>query len=370
MEHTRYAAAARPATASSARRMLALAAAILITGCATQAPVRTVPSMPGAPPPVATAPAPVVDPAQLDALRSLVALQDRLYRVGAPLLVNNTELCKGNARNLLGFTAKNKYSYSSEFIDAASVGLGLNDRLEVMNVLPGSGAAKSGVLRGDIIAAAEDKPLPDGQNAERQAATMLAPLVTGKASVKLTLVRGGANLGVNVPLTHACAFGIELGHADHVNAYADGYRVMLTRGMINFTRNDEELAYVLAKEMAHNALAHAQRQRMNATIGGIIDNLVRIRPDLGTLSGAAGIKPMPANLDAAADTLALYMTARAGYSVDRASAFWQRLAAQYPASVPNGYNAIHTPIDKRLPVIDKTVATIKSKQAKGQPLLP
>jgi predicted Zn-dependent protease len=194
--------------------------------------------------------------------------------------------------------------------------------------------------------------------------------VTGKASIRLTLVRNGGSVGVNVPLTHACAFGIELGHADFVNAYADGYRVMLTRGMLNFALGDEELAYVLAKEMAHNALAHAQRQRMNATVGGIIDNLVRIRPDLGTLSGSAGIKAMPPELDAAADTLALYMVARAGYAVDRAPAFWQRLASQYPATVPNGYNAIHAPIDKRLPVIQKTVAAIKSKQSRGQPLVP
>lgn len=349
-----------------ARRLLALASAMLVVGCATQAPVKTAPR-PVAPPVPAQ---PAVSNAELEALRALVALQDRLYRVGAPLLVNNTELCKGNARNLLGFTAKNKYSYSSEYINAATAGLGLNDRLQVMNVLGGSGAAKAGVRRGDVLMAAEGRPIPQGENAERQAAATLAPLVTGKASVKLSLVRAGANLDVTVPLTHACAFGIELGHADHVNAYADGYRVLVTRGMVNFTRSDEELAYVLAKQMAHNALAHAQRQRMNATVGGIIDNLVRIGPDMGTLSGSGGVKPMPANLDAAADTLALYMAARAGYAVDRAPAFWQRLAGQYPASVPNSYNAIHSPIDTRLPVIEKTVAAIKSKQAKGQALVP
>ena len=110
MDQTRFAAMARLVPGISACRMLALSAAVLIAGCATQAPVRTVP---GARPVAAVPAPPVVDPAQLEALRSLAAMQDRLYRIGAPLLVNNTDLCKGNARNLLGFTAKNKYSYSS-----------------------------------------------------------------------------------------------------------------------------------------------------------------------------------------------------------------------------------------------------------------
>ncbi|MGZ3254903.1 MAG: peptidase M48, partial [Burkholderiaceae bacterium] len=52
--------------------------------------------------------------AEQGALQSLVTQQDRLDRVAAPLLVNNPEICKDNARNLLGFTAKNKYSYSEE----------------------------------------------------------------------------------------------------------------------------------------------------------------------------------------------------------------------------------------------------------------
>jgi hypothetical protein len=346
-------------------RLTILSTALLLAACAAQAPVVT--KMPE-PKPVVVAPP--VDPALVKELNAVVAMQDRLYRVGAPLLVNNIDLCKGNARNLLGFTAKNKYSYSSEFVDAAHQALGLNDRLQIMDVFDGGGAAKAGLRRGDILIAAEDKPMPQGPDAESKAASMLVPLVVGKPQIKLSITRANANIAVNVPLTHACAFGIQLGRADFVNAYADGHRVLITRGMLNFVHGDEELAYVLAKEMAHNALAHAQKQRMNATVGGVIDNLARMHPDLSTMSGTSGVKPMPQDLDNAADALALYMVARAGYDITGAPAFWQRLAGQYPASIANAYNAIHAPIAARLPMIDKTIAEIKRKQASGKPLLP
>lgn len=331
----------------------------------TQSPVEQAPETPA----IAAPAAPAMTPEQ-EALRSLVAQQDRLYRVAAPLLVSNTELCKGNARNLLGFTAKNKFSYSSGYTNAAQQALGLDDRLQVMGVLSGSGASRAGLRRGDILAAVEDKPLPQGERAEREAAAMLGPLMAGRSSVKLGVVRGTERLTLNVPLTFACAFSIELGNTDHVNAYGDGRRILVTRGMLGAVRSDEELAYVIAKEMAHNALGHAISQRMVATVGGIIDNLTRLQPDLSTMAGMAGVKPMPQDLDTMADRLALYMLARANYGIDNAVPFWRRMASQYPPAVLNAYTALHPATDARVAAMERTVADITTRRRTQKPILP
>ncbi|MGE5649862.1 MAG: M48 family metallopeptidase, partial [Bacillota bacterium] len=202
------------------------------------------------------------------------------------------------------------------------------------------------------------------------AAAILAPLVTGRTKVKMTVLRNGSSQTLTVPLTYACAYGIELGNTDNVTAYADGHRALITRGMLNYAASDEELAYVLAKELAHNALSHASRQRMNSTIGGIIDNLVRMHPDMSTMAGLAGVRPMPEDLDAMADKLSLYMLARAGYNIDRVAPFWQRLASQYPASVLNSYTAMHPSTAKRIAAMEKALKDIKTKQAAKRPLLP
>ena len=358
-----------------AQRWLALPLTLLVTACATTvAPPATAPAAP------ATSRAPVSAPAaqstspaaaqERDDLRALTALQERLYRVSAPLLVNNTELCRGNARNLLGFTAKNKYSYSPDLVSAAQKSLGLDDRLQVAGVLAGSGAARAGVRQGDLLVAIEDKPMPQGENAERQAGNLLAPLVTGRSSVKMTVLRDGSNLTMMVPLTYACAFGVELGNIDNVVAYSDGRRILVTRGMRKVAASDNELAAVLAKEMAHSALSHASRLRISAAAGGVIDKLLRANPDMSSLSGLAGIKPMPQELDAMADKLSLYLLARAGYSVDEAIRFWERIANQYPATVPTSYTALHPATQYRIEAMQKTVADIKRKQAMRKPLLP
>lgn len=343
-------------------RAVLLPAALALGACATQSPPASQPE-----PEIR---APQVSVAEETTLRTLISHQDRLYRVAAPLLVNNPDLCKGNARDLLGFTAKNKYSYSSDLLPAAQALFGMDDRLQIMGVLAGSGAARAGIRRGDKLIDAEGRPLPEGPNAEREAAAILGPLIAARPSIKLTVLRNNANTVVTVPLTRACAYSIELGNVDTVNAYDDGRRVLITRGMMNFVRSDEELAYVLAKEMAHNSLGHAGKQNMSATIGSIIDNLTRVRPDVTTLAGTSGVRPMPQELDAAADTLSLYMLARAGYSIDRARAFWERLANQYPVTVLNSYTAIHPSTAFRLSVMEKIVADVKAKQAGKKPLSP
>lgn len=321
-------------------------------------------------PPDTQTTSPTVSATEQRTLQSVVNMQDRLYRVAAPLLLNNLDLCRSNARNLLGLTAKTKYSYSSDFVMAAEQTLGLDDRLQTMGVLPGSGAARAGVQKGDILLAAEDRPLPQGENAEREASMILAPLVADRDSIKLTLMRNNSPFAVQVPLTQACAFGIELGNSDNVNAYADGYRILVTRGMLEAVRSDEELAYVMAKEMAHNVLAHAARLKIGATMGGIIDNLARMYPDMSTMNGMAGIRPFPRDTDAMADKLSLYMLARAGYGIDRVVPFWRRMAGLYPATILNGYTALHPATAYRVAAMEKTVSDIKAKRAANQPLLP
>lgn len=305
-----------------------------------------------------------------DALNRIVNLQDRLYRVAAPLLINNADLCRSQARNLLGFTAKNKYSYPGEYTQAAQDVLGYGDRLQVSGVLAGSGAARAGLRKGDGLIAAEDKPLPTGPNAETLASGVFAPLVTGRAAINLSIERHGATQTVKVPVTRACAFRVELGNSDNVNSYADGQRVLVTRGMINFAQNDESIAYVLAKGMAHNILGHAALQRNTGTLGGIIDALSNTHPDLSMLIGSGGIKPMPQELDAAADSLALYLLARAGYGIDNAPRFWLRLATQYPASVLNGYTANHPSTAFRIAAINRTTTDVRALQKAKKPLVP
>ncbi len=348
---------------------LLVAGAALLAGCST--PGGTVSG------PFNMTPAPDEAPAYTarqkaaqENLVKMVALQDRLSKVSAPLLINNADLCKNYARNLLGFTAQNKYSYPGEYADAAQAALGYGEQMQVSGVLPGSGAARAGLRKGDGLLAADGKSLPAGPNAEGPFGAIVGPLASKSASINMTIAREGQPQGLKIPVTRACAFRVALGNADNINAYSDGARIMLTRGMIHAAQNDEGIAFVIAREMAHNILDHARNQRNSGTAGSIIDSLGAVQPDASMLTGAAGIRAMPQELDAQADTLAIYLLARAGYNIDNAARFWQQLAAQAPASTANGYTALHPGMNARIAAINRAVIEVRAKQAARKPLLP
>lgn len=201
--------------------------ALLITGCSTP-PVMQQGPVPSAP--VVNGPEPqaeVLTPRmaqEAEQLNRMASLQDRLYRVAAPLLIANADLCKGQARNLLGFTAKNRYSYPGDYNEAAHVAFGMGEHLQVTGVLAGSGAAQAGLKRGDRLLTAGTKKLPTGPNASTTAGGVFGPLLAANSQLALGIERDGDKRSLTVPVTRACGFGIELGNADNINAYNDGSR--------------------------------------------------------------------------------------------------------------------------------------------------
>ena len=246
----------------------------------------------------------------------------------------------------------------------------MDERLQVTSVLAGSGAAKAGLRLGDDLVAAGGKPLPTGPGATANSGRLRFPDRCRADPAPHHRTRRPPR-DLSIPVTRACSFPVELGNADNVNAYADGARIMVTRGMIAVTSSDDELAYVLARTMAHNMLEHPKAQRNSATLDSVIESLLlRANPDLSMLSGSAGIKAMPANLDAAADRLAVFLLARADYDIDGVAAFWKRFTAATRRSVANGHTANHPAIAARLTAIELAVEDVKAKQEAKKPLVP
>lgn len=303
-------------------------------------------------------------------LSALLASQDRVYRVAAPLITKNAPLCKAASRPILGFTAKNKYSYPPELTRAAESTLKLDEGLQVMQVLDGSGAMRAGIRRGDLLQSLQDQPLPRGAQAENEAARLIGPLLKNATEIRVGIERQGKPLTLPVPLTQACAFAIEVGHAPHVNAYDDGRRIMVTQGMLDFLASDDELAAILAREIAHNVQRHAATMKISATMSGIIDALLPLSPDLKPFAGSAGLRAMDDKLDLEADRIALYLLARASYAPDAAQRALQKLAQAYPVSVTNGYTALHPWTEERAASMRTTLTEIRQKQAAKKILVP
>lgn len=102
---------------------------------------------------------------------------------------------------------------------------------------------------------------------------------------------------------HGCASRVALLASPKINAWADGERVVVTTGIVEQARADDELAIVIAHEMAHNILHHAH-------------------PGASAMpSGSASIR---AN-EEEADRFAVRLANAAGYDLAQAAPFLARL---------------------------------------------
>lgn len=149
----------------------------------------------------------------------------------------------------------------------------------VIVVVPGGPAAQAGLRPGDVLLAIDGSGIPpetalaapfDAARAHTRADTVRDLLARTKSTpFAISLLRNGAPTTVTVTPRLACPSYVHLARSDQRNAYADGRHVFTTTGLLSTTRNDDELAFIIAHEMAHNILHHAVVMRGSAVKHGI-----------------------------------------------------------------------------------------------------
>ncbi len=135
-----------------------------------------------------------------------------------------------------------------------------------------------------------------------------------------------------------CRFQVALSGARQANAYASGRdRITFTSALLRLVENDEELAAIMAHEMAHHILGHigesGWRLQLGALaghlLGGIAADLLGV--DLGFRRIGAEAGAYAANIsfskaqEREADYLGAWIAARAGYDLDKAAGIWAKL---------------------------------------------
>ncbi len=139
----------------------------------------------------------------------------------------------------------------------------------ILAVARSSPAEHAGIRRDDILLTIDEiaAPAPDGigQPFDQQTARAISDRIDDQldaaaarnAPVRLQVLRGDRRLSVTVQPIWACPSRIHLARSNQQNAFADGEHVVLTTGLLNALHMDDELAFVLGHEMAHNILHHA-----------------------------------------------------------------------------------------------------------------
>lgn len=174
-----------------------------------------------------------------------------------------------------------------------------------------------------------------------------------------------------------CYYYFENTRSKEINAYADGETIFVTLGMQHFVKDDNELAMIMAHELAHNLLGHVDAAKHNAIAGGVVGLLldgiaasqgIDMNGELTRTGMQAGVLSYSSAFEAEADYVGLYIAVRAGYRISRAPDLWRRLSLEDPEGIYQ--SASHPSNAERFVVMGKIVNEIKQKQRSRTALLP
>ncbi len=266
----------------------------------------------------------------------------RLLGVSYAIRTAGTDLCGDDVAPILGIAVwRSNPLFGRAFFEALERSYGIwAGSVAVVAVQPGSPADLAGIRIGDQISSVAGGAIHSDVDVFERAAAFRG------GAIPIALLRGGQEVRVSVEPLVACrpeAF-LEIGDLMLTDrAFGDHFYV--TSGFVRFAKTDDELALVVAHELAHR------------------------------LSGMR-VVPGP-QVEIRADRLGLYLAARAGYDISVAPAFWDRVAVEQPWSLSDdvehyGWTRVppHGYMPSRAAAIPKIVAEIGRKIAAGEPLRP
>ncbi len=220
----------------------------------------------------------------------------RLDRLTAPLLAASADLCPRQASDN-GIRWHKISDYPEALQDAARTHWALTETLSVFFVTPQSSAALAGVKPGDML------------------------------SKKQIAALGDDNI--------VCGYPVLIRYSGEINAYATGDEIIVTAAMMRAIKDDMYLRLVIAHELSHNILGHADEDEFSQ------------------------------ELENEADRMGLFLLARAGFDFEKA-------VRNRAATRKKLIRSREVPIEEKERIVrfEKTVEEIKALQKAGKPLTP
>ena len=315
-----------------------------------------------------TTSAPTVNTAAYDATIAEAATKhmrqfERLQNVWFRLTSANSGRCE-KTRLMSGFWYAYLPTASQPYRSAWAARYGASDYVTVTHVVPGSPADRSGLRAGDRIVARDGRDIGTGRGANRR--MNRAPQSN---PYTLTVLRDGTEVPIYMARIRSCNYPAGLMEHPEVNAFADGKSVAVTTAAMDFIETDEELAYLLGHELAHNAYGHLAAVKTNAVLGALLGAAVGVVTGVYQDYSALAARYHAPKFEVEADYVGVYLAARAGYDVTGVSAFWQKMIARTPGAAW-AQSLTHPDGSSRLHVLDATAVEIQQKRDSGQPLVP
>lgn len=191
--------------------------------------------------------------------------------------------------------------------------------------------------------------------------------------IEIQVLRGsqGLNLTARIKEIPVSLPIVMIDSAD-VNAATDGKSILVTYGLLNFVKSDDEIAAVLAHELAHAVRGHITKMQGSQAIGFLAALVLGIAAENsapgsgeGVMRGIAQIGDIfnarySRDLEREADYFGTRFVYYAGFDADACVTVEERFAIEIPATLVESYLSTHPSSPERMLRIRKIIEELKS----------
>ena len=226
----------------------------------------------------------------------------------------------------------------------AALGVSLQHVSQYAPAYRAAAQAAFGLDGADLASKSGEQKTAASYDAVSAAMAALETLPEQKAA-ELSIERGGQRLDVSVTPKNVCRSRVELAPGNAINANANGLVAQISGRLVNWVQSDDELALVIAHEMAHNLMGHPKTLSEKSALSGLATSL-----------GLSGRAQRQMELDA--DRMGIIMAATAGYNYKIAPDFWARLNSNAPlaAFLATSHPTTRTRRENAQRVVDELVS--------------
>ena len=300
------------------------------------------------------------------AVQSIVEERKRLLRVSRALATKAHSFCGNDLVPSTGavFWSKSKSELSPSYEKL----YGIAERPTVLFVLDESPAGVAGLQARDVLTQLNNTAIPNMAGLASVYKT-LGP----EDPIRMQVERDGAPVAIEVRPEKACRYPFVLSTKLAPNAYADGARIVVTRGMMAFAKDDSELSLVLAHELAHNVMHHKDAKDQNA-LGDFFSHMFAAIGSGGRAWGSTisstGAGAYSQDFEMEADYVGLYILASSGLPFRDAPRFWRRVGAAYASNIDTNDGGSHPSFPYRMLALEAAAKEISEKMEQGLPIEP
>ena len=294
-------------------------------------------------------------------LQEMLEASNRLQNISWKMLNKNARFCKKKTNFSYGVTylsmldlPKEDHSlFMSIFHKDTEKTLfkkyGLSNLPIVASVAENSPASRANLLPGDKI-------LKINNEATNNFRLKLHNALVNKPVLNLQVLRENKILNVVLQGKQICNYNIQPLPSGFPNAYADGKKIFITLAAIKLARTDDELAFLIGHELAHNLYDFNSRETSEAHTTAInYQDRPKIREFKNLFVWSSEKKEIKADIEA------VRFAHEGGFDLKNINDYWRRLSVFNPELIEKSSN-IYMGNAYRAALIKETISNIEKKE--------